>query len=97
MYSDNGTNFVGADNAFNNINWDVMQRITSIKRVEWILNPLQLIYKQKLMDQLRLKFRKGYLSQLVGISGKEELRNLKIGDVVFIGDDSYKRLDWPLG
>lgn len=56
----------------------------------------RLRYRQTLMDQLRKRFRKEYLSQLIMRPSKEESRSLKIGDVVLIGDDNKKRFDWPM-
>ncbi|XP_043263002.1 uncharacterized protein LOC122403513 [Colletes gigas] len=53
-------------------------------------------YKQELMGHLRRRFRKEYLSQLVMKTRTKESRELKKGDVVLVGDDNRKRLDWPL-
>ena len=53
--------------------------------------------KQQIMDHLRQRFRQEYLSQLIlkGNSSKD-FRAIQVGDVVLIGDDSRKRIDWPL-
>ena len=52
--------------------------------------------KQEIMEHLRKRFRKEYLSQLI-LKGKcKEPRKLKVGDVVIVGDDTHKRIDWPL-
>lgn len=51
---------------------------------------------QKIITELRARFRTEYLSQLVLEDGKKESREIKIGDVVLIGDDTHKRIDWPL-
>lgn len=48
------------------------------------------------MEHLRKRFRQEYLSQLVLKTNKKENRSLKEGDIVLIGDDSQKRLDWPM-
>ncbi|KFM75279.1 hypothetical protein X975_15682, partial [Stegodyphus mimosarum] len=58
---------------------------------------LQLRFKhcQKLRDELRTRFRKEYLGQLVQRAG-EKSRSLKIGDVVLVGQDNVKRQHWPL-
>lgn len=53
-------------------------------------------YRQEVMENLRKRFRKEYLSQLVLKSSKDEKRVLKEGDIVMIGDDSKKRIDWPM-
>ena len=54
-------------------------------------------YKQELIQQLHKRFRKEYLSQLIAekYSDKEK-RKVNIGDIVLIGDDKQKRLDWAL-
>ena len=39
IYSDNGTNFVGADNAFESLNWDTIVEYSSAKRIDWRFNP----------------------------------------------------------
>ncbi|XP_078051448.1 uncharacterized protein LOC144477596 [Augochlora pura] len=53
-------------------------------------------YKQEIMEHLRNRFRKEYLSQLIARGNVREPRKLKIGDVVMIGDDNRKRVIWPL-
>lgn len=55
-------------------------------------------YRARVMEDLRRRFRREYLSQL--IQKKESNKNafsVKRGDVVIIGDDLRKRIDWPLG
>lgn len=52
--------------------------------------------RQEIMEHLRSRFRKEYLSQLVSRGKVKESRKLEVGDVVLIGDDLHKRLDWPL-
>lgn len=39
IYSDNGTNFVGANSAFEKLNWDIIAKTSSAKRIQWIFNP----------------------------------------------------------
>ena len=39
VYSDNGTNFAGAHNAFKSLNWDIMARYSSAKQIDWRFNP----------------------------------------------------------
>ncbi|GBM30072.1 hypothetical protein AVEN_89888-1 [Araneus ventricosus] len=51
----------------------------------------------KLLKDLRLRFRKKYLSLLIQKQGRNKnVREPQIGEVVLIGDDSKKRLNWPL-
>ena len=39
IYSDNGSNFVGVDNAFERLNWDVIAKYSSAQRIDWRFNP----------------------------------------------------------
>ena len=39
IYSDNGTNFVGANSAFERLNWNVISQTSSAKQIKWIFNP----------------------------------------------------------
>jgi len=43
-------------------------------------------HRQKVIEDLRKRFRNEYL----------ETRRIKIGDIVLIGDDTHRRIDWPL-
>ena len=186
VYSDNGTNFVGADNAFESLNWDTISKYSSAKRIDWRFNPpsaewwggwwerligmLKVILrkvlgkacltyeemctilcdceltlnsrpltyvseepsdlmaltpamflhttketetpdidvlnqidlnasfkrKQELIEHLRIRFRNEYLSQLISKGSVRESRKVKEGDVVLVGEDNRKRIDWPL-
>jgi hypothetical protein len=39
VYSDNGTNFVGLDNAFTHLEWEKIPKHCAIERIEWRFNP----------------------------------------------------------
>ncbi|XP_015112561.1 uncharacterized protein LOC107038158 [Diachasma alloeum] len=54
-------------------------------------------YHQRLREELRSRFRIEYLGQLKqhGVT-KPALIKIKEGDVVFVGSDNVKRLEWPL-
>lgn len=39
VYSDNGTNFVGANNLLERVEWNEIQKFSSIRRIEWRFNP----------------------------------------------------------
>ncbi|GFY29904.1 uncharacterized protein TNCV_4072171 [Trichonephila clavipes] len=59
---------------------------------------LQDIQTQRLRNDLRNRFRDEYLSLLVHQeSNKAGSNEVRVGDVVLIGCDSKKRLDWPIG
>ncbi|CAB0001527.1 unnamed protein product [Nesidiocoris tenuis] len=50
----------------------------------------------KLKENFRDRFRNEYLGQLQMRSRTTKHDKLKIGDVVLIGNDGTKRIDWPL-
>ncbi|XP_030762165.1 uncharacterized protein LOC115886978 [Sitophilus oryzae] len=52
---------------------------------------------QKIRDNLRLRFRNEYFGQLRNIARVKSPRQIKIGEVVLVGNDNTKRMDWPLG
>lgn len=56
------------------------------------------LHRQKLKQNFRKRFRSEYLGMLSSRANKckDTSNHLKIGDVVLIGNDNTKRLDWPL-
>ncbi|XP_011859693.1 PREDICTED: uncharacterized protein LOC105557134 [Vollenhovia emeryi] len=56
-------------------------------------------YRQFLKEELRKRFRVEYLGQLKYASCRRsfEHRQIKVGDVVLVGDECNKRIEWPLG
>lgn len=56
-------------------------------------------YQQTLRETFRRRFRDEYLSLLIQrpLKSKHLIRELKVGDIVFVCNDNKKRLDWPLG
>ncbi|GFT93957.1 integrase catalytic domain-containing protein [Nephila pilipes] len=55
-------------------------------------------YLQNLRYQLRQRFQKEYLSELIRNPQLAPKRcNLSVGDIVLVGSDNVKRLNWPLG
>lgn len=187
MYSDNGTNFKGTDNAFETLDWDKIERETSVQRITWRFNPptaswwggfferliglvktllrkvlgkasldfeelmtvicdcesvvnsrpltyisndpsdllpltpamflreqsdtsvpdidqiektnlsRSMRYKQKIREQVRQRFRVEYLGQLKLIFDKKPNVSVKLDQIVLIGNDFSKRIEWPLG
>lgn len=185
IYSDNGTNFVGANSAFEKLNWNVIAKTSSAKRIQWIFNPPSAAWwggwwerligmvkvilrkvlrkscltyeqmytvlvdcertinarpltyvsdspddlkpltpamflndsresecpdidilrkvnfnsvmrrKQEMMEHLRDRFGREYLSQMIFKNNAKESRAIKVGDIVMIGDDNRKRINWP--
>ncbi|GFY47361.1 putative RNA-directed DNA polymerase from transposon X-element [Trichonephila inaurata madagascariensis] len=54
-------------------------------------------YRRKLLNDLRRRFRKEYLSLLIQNKNKKgPLSELRLGEIVLIGDDIKKRIHWPL-
>ncbi|GBM77995.1 hypothetical protein AVEN_131389-1 [Araneus ventricosus] len=54
-------------------------------------------FRTKLLKDLRLRFRKEYLSLLISKQSRNKnVREPQIGEVVLIGDDGKKLLNWPL-
>ncbi|XP_031356633.1 uncharacterized protein LOC116180668 [Photinus pyralis] len=187
IYSDQGTNLVGAGNLFKKLDWDKIQERGSAYKIEWRFNPpsapwwggfwerlirllkqllrkvlgrislsyeelitvlidceavinarpitylsadsndlapltpsmfLQevpeigipdcdyiarkhlcrnLKYRQQLTKDLRQRFRSEYLGSLFyAANSNKATRNLRVGELVLIGDDNQKRADWPL-
>lgn len=56
----------------------------------------KLKHRQKVFEDIRKRFRTEYLGQLLLKNGKKETRKTKIGDIVLIGDNMHRRIDWPL-
>ncbi|GIX92085.1 DUF5641 domain-containing protein [Caerostris extrusa] len=55
-------------------------------------------YLQNLRYQLRQRFQKEYLSELIrSPQSFSKRRNLSPGDIVLVDSDNTKRLNWPLG
>ncbi|GBM13374.1 hypothetical protein AVEN_45201-1 [Araneus ventricosus] len=58
----------------------------------------RLIYRKRLMSDLRLRFRNEYLSQLLQRSTiRTQVYKPKIGDIVLLWKENLKRIHWPLG
>ncbi|GFT28235.1 integrase catalytic domain-containing protein [Nephila pilipes] len=53
-------------------------------------------YRNKLFNELRKRFRKEYLGELVQRYNERPSRELRINEIVLIEDDNTKRLFWPL-
>ncbi|XP_031339592.1 uncharacterized protein LOC116168078 [Photinus pyralis] len=186
IYTDNGTNFVGANRLLAGLEWGRIEKETSVQKIKWILNPpsapwyggwferlvrtmkellvrvlgssilnyeelvtvlcdvqgvingrpLTYVFenddllpltpsmflqgvrevgvpdidmldnkgfqkryrlRQRLMNDLRHRFRKEYIGMLIDKKRKTNDITLKVGDVVLVGSDNKKRLAWPIG
>ena len=57
----------------------------------------RLKYTQKIISDLRQRFRSEYLGQLIAKDNKnEDDREVNVEDVVLTGDNIHERIDWPL-
>jgi len=54
-------------------------------------------YRQNLRAALRSRFRKEYLGQLIHRVKMKKSNPIQVGDIVLIGQDNVKRMDWQLG
>lgn len=55
-------------------------------------------YRQALQKDLRKRFRSEYLGLLTQRpNGKQCQRSIAVGDIVLVGADNKKRINWPLG
>ncbi|GFW28507.1 DUF5641 domain-containing protein [Trichonephila clavipes] len=53
-------------------------------------------YRIKLLSDLRQRFRKEYLSELIQKQNDNRVREPRIGEMLLIGNDNKKRLSWPI-
>ncbi|GFT16452.1 integrase catalytic domain-containing protein [Trichonephila clavipes] len=53
-------------------------------------------YRIKLLSDLRQRFRKEYLSELIQKQNDNRVREPRIVEMVIIGNDNKKRLSWPI-
>ncbi|GFW48320.1 integrase catalytic domain-containing protein [Trichonephila clavipes] len=53
-------------------------------------------YRIKLLSDLRQRFRKEYLSELIQKQNDNRVREPRIGERVLIGNDNKKHLSWPI-
>lgn len=54
-------------------------------------------YRGELRLHLNQRFRSEYLGRLQLFSSKKKTKDVRLGEIVLIGDDNSKRTDWPLG
>jgi hypothetical protein len=51
---------------------------------------------ETLKEELKNRFRREYLSQLIFKRKGRPTRPLRVGEIVIVGSDNRKRIDWPL-
>lgn len=66
--------------------------ITDAERLRFRLS-----YVNTLRKELRGRFLKEYLAMLVNRYPKKVTRKLRVGEIVLVGHDNMKRIEWPLG
>ena len=54
-------------------------------------------YLQSLREGLRTRFKKEYLGELVRYRSKKPSQQPVVGEIVLVGSDNTKRINWPLG
>ncbi|XP_055938027.1 uncharacterized protein LOC129968199 [Argiope bruennichi] len=79
--------FIHGNSNYETPDLDKVDRSSLVKRTK---------YLQKLREDLRQRFRNEYLALLVH-RGTRKSDVLEVGDVVLIGHDNIRRIDWPLG
>ncbi len=52
---------------------------------------------QQCREELKNRFQKEYLALLVSHGKSRKSRMVKVGDIVLVGSDMRKRIDWPMG
>ncbi|XP_071044568.1 uncharacterized protein [Parasteatoda tepidariorum] len=58
----------------------------------------RLVYRRRLMTDLRARFRSEYLSQLHHrLTVRKTTYHPKVGDIILIWNDNHKKIHWPLG
>lgn len=74
IYSDNGTNFVGADNLFKKLNWEKIESTAMVKKIQWIFNPPSGLWWGGFWERL-IRSVKDLLKRMLGKSrlNKEQL------------------------
>lgn len=65
IYSDNGTNFVGANNLFLSINWQEVKKEADLKQIKWIFNPPTAAWWGGFWERL-IRILKGLLRRTLG-------------------------------
>ncbi|GFR11507.1 DUF5641 domain-containing protein [Trichonephila clavata] len=53
-------------------------------------------FRIKLLSDLRQRFRKDYLGELIQKQNDNRVREPRVGEMVLIGDDNKKRLSWSI-
>ncbi|GFU00536.1 HTH_Tnp_Tc3_2 domain-containing protein [Trichonephila clavipes] len=79
--------FLGESNSYS---------VSDIEEVDSQKLSKRIKYRRKLFNDLRQRFRKEYLSELIQESNENSSREPKVREIVLIGDDNKKRLFWPM-
>ncbi|XP_046398188.1 uncharacterized protein LOC124164994 [Ischnura elegans] len=87
VYSDNGTNFIGAKNIFDKLDWEEIAKISQVKKLQWILNceaaPWWGGFRERLIRSV-----KGLMKRMIGKSklSFDELRTCIASVAAIIND-----------
>ncbi|UYV76477.1 hypothetical protein LAZ67_14000520 [Cordylochernes scorpioides] len=93
IYSDNGTNFAKTNKLLSHIDWDQMSNYSSAQKIIWKFNPPVSPWWGGFWERL-IRIIKG---ELVQKKEDSDTRAITAGEVVYVGNDSQKRINWPLG
>ncbi|GFT72674.1 integrase catalytic domain-containing protein [Trichonephila clavipes] len=94
IYCDNGIDPSYSSNVFNRENR--CSDTTDIDELNSRDLRKRMKYRIKLLSDLRQRFRKEYLSELIQKQNDNREREPRIGEMVLIGNDNKKRLFWPI-
>ncbi|KAJ8976805.1 hypothetical protein NQ317_018464 [Molorchus minor] len=72
---------------FSPVDCDAVEKVSFCRKIR---------YNQKLREDLSHRFRNEYLGQLKLLRDKKPKGKVSLGEVVLIGNDNTKRLDWPI-
>lgn len=78
-----------------------LRDVTETRTPEIILNSADDLrkryrYQQDLKEQLRSRFRKEYLGVLVQRGNNDQIKEVKVGDIVLVELENKKRILWPM-
>jgi transposase InsO family protein len=72
--------------------------VPDIDKVDVAYMRKRYMYLQRVREDLRKRFRLEYLGQLQNVRKRtEDSKLISVGEIVLIGSDNLKRLQWPIG
>lgn len=71
--------------------------VSDINELDGLSLSRRVVYLQKVREDLHRRFRSEYLGQLKLLNSGKRMTEPKLGEIVLIGNDNEKRLDWTMG